>query len=318
MTRFLRPSASRSRLSFRPCLEPLETRETPSASTLDPRFNGVGHRSISLLGATDSQTAAAVAVQPDGKIVVAGTFRFNDGAASDFAVARFNNDGSLDSSFGNGGRTTIDFGFATNDEQATCMALQDDGKIVIGGFATFSGQVDFIVARLTGSGELDSTFDIDGRRRFDFAGGGTNEDQCFAIALQFVAGARKIVLAGSTDQTTAGTGFDFGVVRLNDSGSVDTSFHKTLGATDIARAVAIDSLNRIVVGGFTSLGATTISASCASPRRAPMMPPSTADCLRSSTLASTTKSGRWWCNRTTRSSPPASTTVVRPISPWFV
>ena len=162
----------------------------PAASSLDPRLNGTGHRELSFLGATDVEAATAVAVRPNGKIVVAGTFTFNGGTSSDFAVARLKPNGKLDTTFGNGGSVTIDFGFAANDEQATCMAIQDDGKIVVGGWATFSGAEDFVVARLTSTGVLDTAFDVDGMRRFDFSGGGTNNDRCFGVGIQTIAGAQ--------------------------------------------------------------------------------------------------------------------------------
>ncbi len=236
-------------------MEILEPRTMCAISDLDTTFNGTGALRFAFQGSSDTESATAVAVQPDGKIVVAGTYAFNGTAATDFAVARFNNDGSLDTTFGNNGRATIDFSFVANDERVTCMTLQDDGKIVIGGHATFTAAQDFVVARLNSDGTPDVTFDVDGRRRFDFAGGGSSTDQAFGIATMTVNGQRRIVLVGSTEQTTAGELINFGVVIFNDDGSVQVSFDRSAGGNDIARAVAIDSQNRIVVGGSTDIGA---------------------------------------------------------------
>jgi uncharacterized delta-60 repeat protein len=233
-------------------VQQLEPRAVPAVGGLDATFAGTGTRSFAFLGPADAEKAAAVAVQPDGKIVAVGTFNFNGAASdSDFAIARFNNDGSLDTSFGNGGRVTVSFGFPNTSEKATCVAIQDDGKIVVAGYATISGDDDFVVARLNPDGSRDITFDGDGRRSFNFAAGGANNDRCFGVAIQTIAGARKIVLVGSIDVGGI-ENINFGVVRLNDNGSSDISFNRTLGGTDIARAVAIDSSNRIAVAGFTN------------------------------------------------------------------
>src|SRR5262245_46115279 len=70
-------------------------------------------------------SATAVVLQPDGKVVVAGWTHYTGG---DFAVARYNSDGSFDNTFGSGGKTTTDFG---GTDLALAIALQADGKIVV-------------------------------------------------------------------------------------------------------------------------------------------------------------------------------------------
>ena len=92
------------------------------------RQRGPGDDAFSTL----SDFVRAVALQADGKIVVAGQ---SDGQGSnpDFAVARYNADGSLDAAFGSGGKLTVDF-FGASDG-AESVAVQPDGKIVLGGFA---------------------------------------------------------------------------------------------------------------------------------------------------------------------------------------
>jgi uncharacterized delta-60 repeat protein len=104
--------------------------------------------------------AKAVAVQSDGKILVAG------GAGSDFALARLNSDGSMDSSFGNGGRVYTDFflGF----DQAEAIVIQPDGKIVLAGSTVFDTYKDFALARYNTDGSLDTGFGIGGKVTTDF------------------------------------------------------------------------------------------------------------------------------------------------------
>src|SRR5262249_51644532 len=95
--------------------------------------------------------AEAVALQPDGKIVVAGYT--SQAAGFDFAIARINTNGVFDTSFGTGGKTRVDFG---GDDLAFGVALQKDGKIVVAG-STSKGAVkdDLAVARLNANGSPD-------------------------------------------------------------------------------------------------------------------------------------------------------------------
>src|SRR5439155_1678819 len=127
------PGARRARLSvfrrpaLRPCVEVLEDRCVP-AGGIDTTFGTVGKQITAFLGPTDAQIANAVAVQADGKIVTAGVFQYNAVAAnSSFLVARYNHDGSPDTTFGNLGKVTVKFGAASSDT-ATGVALQTNGK----------------------------------------------------------------------------------------------------------------------------------------------------------------------------------------------
>ena len=227
-------------------LEDLEAREVPAAvGALDPSFGTAGIARTTF-GGVDA--AAAVAVQADGKIVVAGS----TSVGGDFAVARYNPDGSPDATFAGDGTTTVDFGFVADDEAAAALAIQDDGKIVVVGTATFSGDQDFVVARLLSDGALDTSFSGDGRARFDFAGGGTDNDQAFGVAMQGTGPGRTIVVVGTTEQAAEQT--NFGVVRFTDAGMVASSQDFALGGADHVRGVAIDSAMRIVVVGHTDFG----------------------------------------------------------------
>ena len=136
----------------------------------DNSFNGDGK-------ATVQGSGQAVAIQPDGKVVVAGT------SGGDFIIARFNDNGSLDSGFGSGGRAFIDFGAPL--DIANDLALQPDGKIVVAG----SGP-QFPVARLQPNGALDTTFGSGGKAQIDFDDG----PEANSLALQPDG---KIVVAGS-------------------------------------------------------------------------------------------------------------------------
>src|SRR5262245_35390147 len=123
-----------------PRLVQLEDRLTP-AGALDTAFSGDGRATLDFGNKYDR--ANAVVVQPDGKIVVAGAW---DGGFSDFAIARFNADSSLDKTFGVGsdgftnsptGKMNVHFGDAITSgvEVATSVALQTDGKIVVAGYS---------------------------------------------------------------------------------------------------------------------------------------------------------------------------------------
>lgn len=261
------PKSHRSAVRLK--VELLEARDVPSAvGTLDPKFNGTGHREYALLGQKDAQAATAVAVQADGKIVAVGVFAFGNAHANAMAI-RLNPDGSLDRTFGNDGRAVID---ATGgiEQVANSVAIQSDGKILLGGYANYNDGVgagndkDFLAIRLNSDGTVDTTFDGNGVALINFGGGGTNDDIAYGIATYFVGGVRKIVLVGSTQNTpvpgTIAATDRIGIVQLNNDGSLDTSFNSTgkqfvyLVNTDIAKAVTIDSNNRIVIVGATGSG----------------------------------------------------------------
>lgn len=235
-------------------IEVLEPRLALSTGGFDLGFSADGKASLDFNGNND--TAQAVAVQPDGKIVVVGSTQV--GATDfNFAIARFNRDGTPDTTFNGTGRATVAFDLGgNNSDQATAVAIDSLGRIVVGGSATSAaGDFDFAVSRLTSAGVLDTTFDGDGKQTVSFNLGQQNQDQVNALALQADG---KIVLAGQVQRTTAGD-TDFGVVRLSADGSPDTQFSldgKTLvffdaGGTnaDTASAVAIQADGMIVVAG---------------------------------------------------------------------
>jgi uncharacterized delta-60 repeat protein len=217
----------------------------------DTTFGGGDGLFSFTFGLTD--VATGVAIQPDGKIVVVGST--DVGGNNDFAVIRVLADGSgLDPAFGGGtGKVTIGFNLGGgNDDRATGVALQADGRIVVVGSVerVTAGDFDFGVARLKTDGTLDTTFDGDGKRQVFFDLGGTNEDKATAVAIQT---DQLIVVAGYA--VTAGTSADFAVARLKTDGSLDTTFdtdgRQTVNFSndDRANAVAVRPDGRIVLAG---------------------------------------------------------------------
>jgi uncharacterized delta-60 repeat protein len=218
--------------------------------SLDPTFDGDGKVTTDFAGASDE--ANAISIQGDGKIVAAGVARIGLNGPQDFALARYNTDGSLDTAFDGDGKVTTDFAGA--NDQAHAVAIQGDGKIVAAGVAgdVISGTNDFGLARYNANGSLDTTFggDLplpvpgDGKVTTDFAG---PTDQAFGVAIQ---GDGKIVAAGLS-------GSDFALARYNSDGSLDTAFDGDgkvttdfAGPTDQAHAVAIQGDGKIVAAGF--------------------------------------------------------------------
>ncbi len=176
--------------------------------------------------------AEDVAVQPDGKIVLAGISLGNG-----MAVARLLPDGTPDNSFGNQGKVLVPGGNASD------LAIQPDGKLVLVG----TDKGDAIVARLKPDGSPDNSFGGDGRTAVDF---GSN-DAGSGVALQADG---KVVITGSTG---TGDAMDFAVARLQPNGIPDSTFADNgeakvdLGADDIASSVAIQPDGKIVAAGFS-------------------------------------------------------------------
>jgi uncharacterized delta-60 repeat protein len=224
-----------------------------AAGDLDTSFDADGRAVTDFFGNDDF--AYAVAVQSDGRIVVAGDTFDPDAESFDFALARYNTDGSLDSSFGSGGRVATDFfGFG---DIANAIAVQSDGRIVAAGNgrSAISGFDDFALARYNSNGSLDTSFDSDGKVNTDFFG---SLDQANALAIQSDG---RIVVAGQSVNSPAA---DFALARYNADGSLDASFGSAgkvttdfFGNIDSAFGLTIQSDNRIVAAGSADPGADT-------------------------------------------------------------
>lgn len=226
--------------------------------------------------------------QPDGKILIAGTFDAYNGTARS-GIARIHADGSLDTSFNPG--TAL----ALASEYIYCMALQPDGKILIGGiFAGFNGVARNNIARLNADGSVDTTFN---------PGSGAN-NEVVTISLQstgkmivgglftqFNGSARRLVRLnpdGSTDNTFAigggpnsyvwttsvlpddkiyiGGGYSTfnnvsanSIIRLNPDGTRDNTFTNTRLSNNAVLTHAVQPDGKIIIGGyFTNYGSPTI------------------------------------------------------------
>lgn len=207
--------------------------------TLDKTFSGDGKATTNF---GNNDRANSVLIQSDGKIVVAGSW---DGGASDFAIARYNTDGTLDTSFSGDGLLNLTFSttsFFGQAEFATSIKQQADGKLLVVGYTnsdTTLGDNDFALARINADGSLDTTFSADGKLTTDVGG---SADVARDSALQADG---KLVVAGSVGGTMA-------LTRYNPDGSLDTSLSgdgKAFGVAGAAYAVALQADGKIVIAG---------------------------------------------------------------------
>ena len=211
------------------------------------------------VGGNDSDIAGAVAIQADGRILAAG-WVVTDATGFDFAVVRLLSDGSRDTTFNSTGRVTVGFDFpGTNGiDQADAIAIDDQGRIVLGGVAEVApGSFDFALVRLLPTGQLDHSFDADGRATLGFDLGNSNSDLSYQTILQQDG---RIVMVGAADTGVGGTqNNDVAIARLLPDGSPDGSFgiggkvvvpfDLVTNASDVATGIVQDSAGRLVVVG---------------------------------------------------------------------
>src|SRR5438445_10875125 len=191
----------------------------------------------------------ALAVQPDGKIIVGGTFSSLGGGGTATTtskrIGRLNSDGTLDTNFNPGANDIVD-----------ALAVQGDGKIVVGGcFTTVGGGGTIVrnhIGRVNSDGTLDTSFDP----------GANAEITCLALQAdgKILVGVSVTTLGGGG----TGTIVRNRIARLNPDGTLDTGFNP--GANDRISAIALQSDGKILVGGnFTTLGGGgtgTVARSC--------------------------------------------------------
>ena len=194
--------------------------------SLDTTFHGSGTVLLDVSGQGFNNSASAVVVQQDGKIIVGG---INDSTGSSpqvFALVRFNTDGTQDATFGANGIVTSDLQpGATNDNNyLKALALQTDGKIVALGIASNYNGRSFAVVRYNTDGSLDTTFGSGGKVFTAASNQSYPNDAGFAVAVQADG---KLVLCGDTGAPTVpvdGAYTNPTVIRLNTDGSLDTTF----------------------------------------------------------------------------------------------
>ena len=173
-----------------------------TTGTLDATFN-TGRITIAFGGGTEDE-GLALALQPDGNIIIAGS------TAGDFCLIRMTAGGLLDSSFNSVGFVVTPIG--SQLDRANSVAIQSDGKIVAGGTANSGSFDEFAFARYTSGGQLDLSFDGDGKATYDIVA--MTSDVLRSVLVQADG---KIIGVG------AGGGF-FVLVRLDSSGALDPTF----------------------------------------------------------------------------------------------
>jgi uncharacterized delta-60 repeat protein len=222
------------------------TRYNPDG-TLDGSFGSGGMVTTHFAG--NSGRAYNVTLQADGKIVAAG-YDGNDSTA-DFALARYNADGSLDDSFGSGGLVTTDF--AGSMDEAYGVTLQADGRIVAAGLAVLGGHDAFALARYNADGTLDGTYGSGGRVLTTF----NNSFSSLAFNLTVQADG-KVIAAGITTDIIGQRG-DFALARYDTDGMLDGTFGSGGlvrtdfgGSDDDLQAVAVQADGRTVAVGYST------------------------------------------------------------------
>ncbi len=193
-----------------------------------------------------------IAIQNDGKIVSAGLITI--GGEYTMGVLRYFANGSLDTTFGNGGMVSIDFDTAAQFNEAYSVNIQSDGKIIVAGSAEINTDRGFAVARLNTNGSLDNSFDGDGKKVVQLGLIGYVD-----IARDVLIDASgKIILVG--EMTTLSHGKDFALLKLHADGNIDTTFGNNglasanfSGLDDIGYSGVILMDGRIAVGGSTTV-----------------------------------------------------------------
>ncbi len=213
---------------------------------------GLGYRTVAL---GTSAAAYSVALQSDGKILISG---YSDGHC---VVARFLSTGVLDTTFNALGSIpgVQELTFGTNF-YGRSLAVQSNGKIVVGGYATIDGGQQFVVLRLNVDGTLDTTFGDLGYTSFVVG----SDARAYSLVLQ---SDNKIVIAGDT---YLGGKYRCAVARLTKNGIPDMSFGNCLGITTVgigtesrARSVALQSDGKIVIAGLGDADQFAVARFCA-------------------------------------------------------
>ncbi len=173
---------------------------------LDATFATAGVASFQFSGF--SSDGYAIGRQTDGKIVVAGV---SQGGGTNIAVARYNTNGTPDATFGTAGLIAHPWGSSTN---VTCLTIQSDGKILIGGASAAGTVTGAMIARLAANGSLDATFGTNGIAEF-------TDQFSQVVDLRVTAGGKIVGLGKANDASPKAV---FGVFRRTANGSKDATF----------------------------------------------------------------------------------------------
>jgi uncharacterized delta-60 repeat protein len=193
----------------------------------------------------NSDDAYGVVVDSAGRVVVAG-YSWN-GSDDDVAVVRYTSSGVLDTSFGTGGKVTTAIGPGNDYGQA--VAVDSADRVIVAGYSWNGSDYDVAVVRYTSSGVLDTSFGTGGKVTTAI---GPGTDIGHGVA---VDSADRVIMAG---YSWNGGDYDVAVVRYTSSGVLDTNFGTggkvttAIGpGTDIGRAVAVDSADRVIMAGYS-------------------------------------------------------------------
>ena len=180
----------------------------------------------------------AIVQQPDGKVIVGGQFQRAGGSAS-YNIARFNADGTFDNTFATGTGTAPDRSGGSN--QVRALAIQPDGKILVGGqFGTFNGSTQRVLVRLNTNGSVDTSFNLSGDVNLDFI---PNVEDILVLP------DGKIMVGGAL-RKLSGAGQTRGLLRLNSNGSVDETFNSgSNGANSTVFRVLRQADGKYVIAG---------------------------------------------------------------------
>ena len=221
--------------------------------TLDPTF-GAGGIVRTNFGAYHDE-AYAVALQPDGDIVVAGV-KGAGRPSSDFALARYLPDGTLDPSFGSGG--TVTTSVTTKQDEADGVGILSNGDIIAAGAAGLNAaDPNFAVVRYDPTGNLDSTFGTGGTVQTDFTGGSFD----WAVGGLVVQPDDEVVAAGYTISVSSRGDPKFALARYQTDGSLDPSFGSDgkvvtnfTSGLDYVSGLALDGSGEVVAAGEAGTG----------------------------------------------------------------
>lgn len=201
----------------------------------------------------DFVSISAASIQPDGKLVGAGSTIEGQGPRHDFRLDRSLANLEDDTGFGDQGQVTTDFG---GNDDAFALALPSNGKLVVAGSSGLAGVTEFAVARYNNNGSLDSSFGSGGKVRTSSLGSAGKPAFANAVVVQ---SDNKIVAVGFSTPGAAGS--DFTLLRFNVDGSLDPTFGSGgklttdfFGGDDAVRAALIQPDGKIVVAGFASQG----------------------------------------------------------------
>lgn len=215
--------------------------------TLDPTFDGDGKLVIPRVKPYLGAEAIRIVALADGRILVGGTAQANNDR--DLVVLRLSAAGVVDDQFGVNGLAAVDFG--ADDDFLTGLAVQADGKVLLAGSSSANGPTqDSVLARFDSRGNLDASFDVDGKQRLHLA-----DRSLFGGGLAVQPDGKIVVATGATGTTSDSSGLI--VSRYTGNGALDTSFGGTgwlrpaLVASVRPSNVAVRSDGRIVVTGLT-------------------------------------------------------------------